>query len=448
MEVTIIGSGYVGLTTGVCLADNGHRVTCIDVNDEVVLNINKGKPNIYEPNLEDLLNSVLNKEVFLASTNLNEALDKSEIVLVAVGTPSLEGKIDLRYIEQVAKNIGSWIKRTGRRIPIVIKSTVVPTTTDTYFKEVIEKFSNYKHPHFGLGMNPEFLREGSAVSDFKYPDRIVFGFEDEMTLEALKKLYERYDCPKIFVNSRTAEFIKYTNNSLLALQISFSNEMANLANKIRNIDYNNVLQGVLSDHRWRSNKLTNNTLPGIVKYLEPGCGFGGSCFPKDVEAILNKGKEIGLKMSILNSVLEVNREQPKQIISLLKDEIYELKNRFSTLVLGLSFKPNTNDIRYSPAKFIIDELLENNIKVYAHDPIASSSFQEKFFPDEKNIKFVKEWKNIIENVDVVIIVTTWSEYKDLQNLSRKNHIIVDLRRMLDVTSLNFKSYRSIGYSID
>ena len=448
MEVTIIGTGYVGLTTGVCLADAGHIVSCIDINEEIVLNINKGKPHIYEPNLKEILNSVLIKKVFKASTNLNDALNKAEIVLIAVGTPSFDGKIDLKYIEEVAINIGNWIRSSGKRIPLVIKSTVVPTTTDTFFKEVIEKISNYNHPHFGLGMNPEFLREGSAVADFKYPDRIVFGFEDNMTLEALKKLYKPFDCNKIYVNTRTAEFIKYVNNSLLALQISFTNEMANLASNIKKIDYNNVLEGVVSDHRWNLNKKGDDTPPGIVKYLKPGCGFGGSCFPKDVEAIVNTGNEKGLKMSVLNSVLEINRGQPNQVIKLIKNEICNLRNRFSTLVLGLSFKPNTNDIRNSPARFIIKDLLEKNIKLFAHDPIASKDFKMHFFPNEKNIKFVKEWKNIIKEVDVIIIVTSWIEYKDLQNLSTNNNIIVDTRRMLDVNNLDCKSYKSIGYSFD
>ena len=365
MEVTIIGTGYVGLTTGVCLADAGHSVSCIDVNQEIVSQVNDGKPHIYEPNLNEILNVVLKKKSFKASTNLNEALNKAEIVLIAVGTPSFEGKIDLKYIEQVAKNIGFWIKNSGKRIPLVIKSTVVPTTTDTYFKALIEKISNYKHPHFGLGMNPEFLREGSAVSDFKYPDRIVFGVEDDITLEALKKLYKPYDCKKLIVNTRTAEFIKYVNNSLLALQISFSNEMANLASNIKNIDYENVLKGVISDHRWNSPEMSSTPNPEIVKYLQPGCGFGGSCFPKDVQAIVKLGNEKGFEMKLLKSILEVNKEQPKQIIRLIKDEIYSLKDKFSTLVLGLSFKPNTNDIRYSPAKNIIEDLLKNILN-YMH----------------------------------------------------------------------------------
>ena len=448
MEVTIIGSGYVGLTTGVCLADAGHNVVCIDVNEDIVFNINNGKPHIYEPNLQEILNRVLIKKVFKASTNLDEALNKTEIVLIAVGTPSIGGEIDLKFIKQVAENIGNWIKNTGKRIPLVIKSTVVPTTTDTYFKDILEKSSNQKHPHFGLGMNPEFLREGSAVSDFNYPDRLVFGFEDDMTLEALKRLYQCFDCPKILVNTRTAEFIKYVNNSLLAMQISFSNEMANLANNIKNIDYKDVLEGVISDHRWNTPKLENSKSPEIIKYLVPGCGFGGSCFPKDVEAIVNIGNKKGLKMEILKSVLEINREQPKQIIRLLNDEIRNLENRFSIMVLGLSFKPDTNDIRYSPAKVIIESLIENNIKVFAHDPIASSDFQNQYFPNEKNIKFVEKWKDKMDQVDVIIIVTTWSEYKDLNYLVNKNHIIVDPRRMLDKDNLNCKSYKSIGYSFD
>ncbi len=448
MEVTIIGTGYVGLTTGVCLADSGHNVICIDVNENIVLNINNGKPHIYEPNLEEILNRVLNKKSFKASTNLDEALNKAEIVLIAVGTPSMGGEIDLKYIKQVAENIGKWIKNTGKRIPLVIKSTVVPTTTDTFFKDILENSSDYKHPHFGLGMNPEFLREGSAVSDFNYPDRLVFGSEDDMTLDALKRLYKYFDCHKILVNTRTAEFIKYVNNSLLAMQISFSNEMANLANNIKNIDYQDVLEGVLSDHRWNTPKLKNSSSPEIAKYLVPGCGFGGSCLPKDVEAIVNIGNKKGLKMEILKSVLEINREQPKRIIRLLNDEIRNLENRFSILVLGLSFKPNTNDIRYSPAKVIIESLIEKNIRIYAHDPIASSDFQNQYFPNEKNIKFLKEWKDKIDQVDVIIIVTTWSEYKDLNYLANNNHIIVDPRRMLDKDNLNCKSYRSIGYSFD
>lgn len=449
MKVTIIGTGYVGLTTGVCLSKVGHEVCCIDSNSELVKNINKGIAHIYESNLEDILNDVLRKKRFIASEDLNSALEISDIVLIAVGTPSISGKIDLSFIRNVGIQIGSWLKSKKKFLPLIIKSTVIPKTTDTFFKGIIEESSGVKFPEFGLGMNPEFLREGSAINDFNYPDRIILGYEDNATCKALLKLYEPFNCKKILVNTRTAEFIKYVNNSLLATQISFANEMANLAGVIKNIDYKEVLEGVISDHRWGIKDLENNNInPEVVGYLNPGCGFGGSCFPKDLEAIKYLGNECGLSMKILDSVLEVNKNQHKQILSQLSEEINCFKNKFSVLILGLSFKPNTDDVRSSPSEKIITDLLKKDIKLYAHDPISIDKFKNEFFPEEINIKFIHKWKEILNEVEVIIIVTAWDEYKSVEEVALKKHIIIDPRRMLNLKKLDVRSYKSIGYNFD
>lgn len=446
MNIAIIGTGYVGLVSGVCLASKKHKVTCVDIREEVVNNLNKGIAHIYEDKLDELLNQVIKQNYFKATTNLSEALDTSDVVIVAVGTPSENGKIDLSQIGTACTQIGEYIKHTNKFISVVIKSTVVPTTTDTFVKNILENVSGKKLGEFGLGMNPEFLKEGEAIDDFMNPDRIVMGFEDRMTEIRLDEMYAPWDCDKIYVNTRTAEMIKYTNNTLLACLISINNELANVAAKIGNIDYNNIINGVISDKRWSPIIDNKRIKPTIASYFTPGAGFGGSCFPKDVQAIRTQGEELGLKMSITNAVLNINDLQPNQVISSLSRK-FDTLNEKKVLLLGLAFKPGTDDIRESSSLKILSLLLDNGVKVIAHDPLSIGHTKKQF--NHPNLEFTQAWLNEISNVHSIIIGTNWEEYKTLRNylslIKEKNIVLFDTKRLFSISEMNDIDYLTFGY---
>jgi len=445
VNITIIGTGYVGLVSGVCLAAKNHRVTCVDNNLNIVNKLNRGIPTIHEKGLHDLLNKAIKSNLFYATNNLTNGLNSADTIIVAVGTPSHNGIIDLSYILDVSKAIGQFIKTSQKKISVIIKSTVIPGTTDTQIKNAIEEASGKKLGDFGLGMNPEFLREGNAIDDFMYPDRIIFGYQDLYTLEILEKIYSPWKCEKVCVNTRTAEMIKYTNNTLLATQISTINEIANLASKLGGIDMLEVFDGVSLDKRW--NPIVNNirSNPKILTYLIPGCGFGGSCFPKDLQALRSQGEQNGLPMEILNAILSVNNKQPYQISKIIEEKIGNLLNK-RILVLGLAFKADTDDVRESPSLKIIPDLLSKNAIVTAHDPIAIENFKLAIGNISSKIIFKNEWESCISDADVIIISTSWNDYKNICNYDLERKIIFDARRLLSHKNLKGGIYLSIGYN--
>ena len=375
MNITIIGTGYVGLVSGVCLASRGHNVTCVDINLEIVEKLNKGEVTIYEKDLKSLLKKTLLENKFRATTDLGQALQSASIVIIAVGTPSLDnGLIDLSYIKKVSQTLGRYIGSTNRFITVIVKSTVIPGTTDGLVREEIEKFSSKKIGQFGLGMNPEFLREGNAVDDFINPDRIILGYESDKTCLLLKELYKSWNVDKLYVNTRTAELIKYANNMMLATQISATNELANLAFALGGIDIMDVVKGVQLDKRWNPIINGSRTNPEILRYLIPGCGFGGSCFTKDINALKSQGKSLGVKMSVADSILDTNNDQPYQVVKILESEFKNLFKK-KILILGLAFKPETDDVRESPTIKIVTDLLRKKALVSAHDPVAVENFK-------------------------------------------------------------------------
>ena len=448
MKLAVLGTGYVGLVSGVCLAAKGHDVTCVDLRDDVVASLNAGTPHIHERDLPALLKEVLAAGRFRATRSLNEALAGRELVLVAVGTPSHNGRIDLSYIETAARELAQWIAQNPGHLSIVIKSTVVPGTTDTFVRETIERASGKRLGDFGLGMNPEFLREGEAVEDFMQPDRIVFGYEDARTLARFDELYAPWTCEKLAVNSRTAELIKYANNCLLATQISAVNEIANLAASIGGIDVMDVMHGVHLDRRWnpilpdgaRAN-------PQILSYLIPGCGFGGSCFPKDVQALRSQGESAGLEMRILNGVLAVNDAQPAQVVRLLQRQWASLAGR-RVLVLGLAFKPDTDDIRQSASRGIIAGLLANGGEVTAHDPVAAANARREW--SDLAVTYVDDWERAITAHDAIVVATRWPEYARLKEPGMRSGLkgktVVDARRFFGRDDFPDSSYHAIGFT--
>ena len=442
MRIGIIGTGYVGLVSGVCLASKGHHVTCVDLSEEIVNNLNNGIPHIYENGLKALLNSVLNKNLFKATTNLNSVLDDSSIVIIAVGTPSDNGEIDLSQIIEVSEQIGRYLKNNDKYISVVVKSTVIPSTTDNTVKKIIEFESGKKIGDFGIGMNPEFLREGEAIEDFNFPDRIVIGYEDIKTKKLLDEIYSPWKCEKIYVNTRTAEMIKYANNTLLACLISMNNELSNLSSLVGGIDYLDVIKGISTDKRWSPEVNHSKIYPSIISYFTPGAGFGGSCFPKDVQAIRTQGESLGLEMLMTNSILDVNDRQPDFVLEILKKYNNAEKN---ILILGLAFKPNTDDIRESSSIKILKLLLKKDFKLIAHDPIAIDNAKAEI--NNENIKFCNDWKSEIKNNSIIIIGTNWEEYTVLKNIlnnEKSKKIIIDCKRLFNSNEINYHDYATYG----
>ena len=446
MNIAVIGTGYVGLVSGACLASKGHKVTCFDTNENTVNQLSNGQCHIYEPSLEALLVSC---KSHLQFNFLNHKTEKKiidfDVVLVAVGTPTVNGRTDLSQIETVARMLGRLIKESNKYISIIIKSTVVPGTTDTVFKAIIEQESGKKIGDFGLGMNPEFLREGCAIEDFQFPDRIVLGYEDAKTLETLKAIYAPWKCEKIETNTRTAEMMKYVNNALLATLISTVNEYSNIARAVHNIDFEQVMNGVHLDSRWSPRDVNGvKVRPKILDYLKPGCGYGGSCFPKDVMAISALAQDVEVSAPILSSVIDVNERQPSMILDILKKQVSNLDEK-EVLLLGLSFKPDTDDVRESVSLKLL-ELLSGQVKsLAAHDPIAITNAKWAL-NSNNNIDFVENWKVKLLKVDIIIIATNWLEYSDLAKMGEdiKGKIVFDTRSLLTQSDLSNVTYITVN----
>ena len=449
IKIAIVGTGYVGLISGTGLAAKGHDVRVLDLRSEIVDSINSGIPPIYEEGLEDLLSTVVRSGKLRACLAVPEALVDSQVVLLCVGTPSMDGAIDLSQIGKATELVAIWLRSINHFASVVVKSTVLPGTTDSFVLNILEKSSGKKLSSgaFGLGMNPEFLREGEAVKDFNEPDRIILGHEDVTTLEILKKVYSPWNCDKIAVNTRTAEMIKYANNCLLALQISAVNELANISAACGGIDFRDVVLGVSLDKRW--NPYTENETranPGILSYLVPGCGFGGSCFPKDVEAMRTLSVSVGVKPRILQAVLDVNSLQPQAILAPLLEELgAELAGK-QILLLGLAFKPGTDDVRESASLKIARHLTLGGATVYVHDPIAISNALQALGTDI--VRVAKKWEDLLGVCDAVILATSWPEYQQLKNYQTllNTKPILDCRRFLDAGDFPESRFLTVGKS--
>lgn len=442
MKVAVIGSGYVGLVSGVCLAAKGHSVVCVDTNPAVVDRIRAGDPHIYEPGLEELLRRVLDSGTFRAETDTAAALAGVDGAMIAVSTPTTDGQIDLTYIEQAAAAIGAELRRRDG-LAVIVKSTVLPGVTDTVVRGILERVSGKPRSAFGLGMNPEFLREGQAVADFLEPDRIVLGHDDECARRFLAELYAPWACETMFVNSRTAELIKYANNALLATQISAINEIANLAQATGGIDAMDVVRGVHLDRRWNPVVDGKHVRPGILSYLIPGCGFGGSCFPKDVQALRAHGRNVATPTPVIDAVLAVNDKQPAQVGRVLRSSVDDLADQ-TVLVLGLAFKPDTDDVREAPAIKIIRDLAASTRKIVAHDPKATDNFRRALGPVSGAVTYVDDWRPHVKDAGVIVVVTTWPEYSALTGFDLTGKTVLDARRMFKPSDLGESRYLAIG----
>ena len=444
MKISIVGTGYVGLVTGVCFAEKGHDVVCVDVDQKKVDLINAGTPPIFERGLEALLRKNI-KGRLQATTNLHKAVHETQISMIAVGTPFDGREIDLTFIKAVSREIGQSLRSKSGYHVIIVKSTVVPGTTDDVVRPILEEASGKKAGvDFGVGMNPEFLTEGEAVNDFLFPDRIVLGGMDEATIEQQAELYKGFFGVEVLrTNNKTAEMIKYTANAVLATLISFSNEIANLCAAVKDVDVVDVMRGVHAS-RYLSVDLPEGkkVQPPIVSFLAAGCGFGGSCFPKDVKALAAHGERLHASTQLLDAVLKVNEQQPQKIMQLLKKHFVSLKGvRIS--ILGLAFRPDTNDMRESPAIPIIRSLLREGAVITGYDPVATNEARKIFSSQE--LELSRSLSDALTNADAMVLVTRWDEFRNVPDLLRgrtPQPLFVDGRRLLDKSTI--ARYEGIG----
>lgn len=430
MKIAVIGTGYVGLVSGTCFAETGNQVICVDINEAKVEKLKNGKVPIYEPQLETLFERNVRQERLKFTTSLEEAVDKSDIIFLALPTPPGEdGSADLSYILGVANQLGSIMKE----YKVIVDKSTVPVGTAEKVAAAIKKSSTVD---FDVVSNPEFLREGFAVEDFLKPDRVVIGTSSERAQKVMEDLYKpfvRQGNPIYFMDEKSAELTKYAANSFLATKISFMNEIANICEKLdANVD--SVRIGIGSDTRIGK------------RFLFPGIGYGGSCFPKDVQALVKSSKEVGYDFKILNAVEEVNAEQKTIIVPKIKNYFGNLKGK-KIAVWGLAFKADTDDIREAPARYIIDELLELGAEVSAFDPEAMENTKEIY---GDSIQYGKNSYDILEDADALLVATEWGVFRnpDFQKVGEllNEKVIFDGRNLYELekmTELGFRYY-SIG----
>ncbi|GAA1861057.1 UDP-glucose/GDP-mannose dehydrogenase family protein [Pseudonocardia ailaonensis] len=439
MRVCVVGSGYVGLVSGIGLAELGHEVVCVDLDAARVAEINAGVPPLHEAGLAELVDKHVGS-LLTASTDLAGAAAASRLTLICVGTPSRpDGSMDTTALEAAAREIGTALrKHTGAEAPVVVvKSTVVPGTTDTLVRGIVETASGRTAGvDLGIGSNPEFLTEGQAVADFLEPDRIVLG-GDAVALAALRELYAGFEgVPVLETNARTAELVKYASNAMLAAAISFSNEIADLAEQIGDIDAHEVMHGV---HLSRYLTSPAPGRAGLASFYEAGCGYGGSCLPKDVAALTDAGRREGLAMPLLQAVAEVNTGRPGRLVDAVRRELGSLEGRRIT-VLGLAFKQDTDDVRFSPAFPVLDLLVEAGAEVTAHDPVVGESV---LAPYAGAVRHTHDLAEAVEGAEAVVLVTRWAQYEELPKLlDGADTLLVDGRRMLAANSV--PRYAGIG----
>ena len=431
MRITVVGTGYVGLVTGTCLAETGNTVTCVDIDEKKVAKLKSGQVTIYEPGLEKLFERNLKEERLSFTTSLADGINEAQIIFLALPTPPGEdGSADLRYVLGVAEEIGKLLTD----YKVVIDKSTVPVGTAEKVHEAI--YRSYKG-EFDVVSNPEFLREGVAVDDFMKPDRIVIGTRSDKAKKLLEQLYAPYvrqGNPIIFMDERSAELTKYAANSFLATKISFMNEVAQLCERL-DADVDMVRKGIGSDERIGR------------RFLFPGIGYGGSCFPKDVQALVHSSWEVGYDFRILDAVMDVNERQKVHLVSKIKKYFNDDLQGKHFALWGLAFKPNTDDIREAPALYIIEELLKAGATVSAYDPEAMENVRN-IFGDK--IALAENQYDALKAADALVIATEWNEFrtpdflKIVSNMKKK--IVFDGRNLFDTNAIRELGfyYESIG----
>ncbi|NGM71390.1 UDP-glucose/GDP-mannose dehydrogenase family protein [Natronolimnobius sp. AArcel1] len=416
MHITVIGSGYVGTTIAACFADLGHEVTAIDIDEEIVNTLNDGRAPITEPGLDDLLETHAGDR--LTATTSYDAVPDSDVTFLAIGTPSNnDGSIDLSALEAAAEATGDALANKTDRHLVVIKSTVTPPSIPATLEPAIHSGAN-ENDAIEVGMNPEFLREGSAVTDFQQPDKLVFGTQSEWATERLHNVFEplleHHDAPVVETDPETASMIKYANNAFLASKISLVNDLGNICKEF-DLDAYEVMDAIGLDDRISE------------RFLRSGVGWGGSCFPKDVNAIIAAAQAVDYDPAVLEGTVEVNDRQPNRMLECLMSHVNPEDARIA--VLGLAFKPNTDDIRNSRAIPVIDALQSRGANVAAYDPVAADEMSHKF-PD---IEYAESAADALEGADGALVVTDWDEFSELDEEfdAMATPVVVDGRRCIE-----------------
>lgn len=432
MNIAIVGTGYVGLVSGTCFAEMGINVTCIDIDSKKIQGLKKGIIPIYEPGLEDMILRNVKAERLHFTTKITDILDNVDVVFSAVGTPSGEdGSADLKYVLEVARTIGQHMKKY---ILLVTKSTV-PVGTARLVRHTIQEELDKRglDIDFDVASNPEFLKEGDAIKDFMSPDRVVVGVESEKAKEMMTKLYRPFllnNFRVIFMDIPSAEMTKYAANAMLATRISFMNDIANLC-ELLGADVNMVRKGIGTDVRIGS------------KFLYAGIGYGGSCFPKDVKALIQTAEQNGYDLKVLKAVEEVNEHQKRILFSKLLKHFGNAIEGKTIAVWGLSFKPNTDDVREAPSLVLIKKLLKAGCKIRVFDPVAMPEAQKAFerlgFKVDGNICFANDIYDAVLDADALMLVTEWKEFRmpswGVVRKSMKGKIILDGRNIYDADEL-------------
>jgi len=427
-KITIIGTGYVGLVTGAGISEFGHDVTCVDIDKNKIQKLNLGEIPIYEPELETIIKNNKSKGKLNFSTDINKAIKNSQIIFIAVGTPmSKNGDSDLSAIENVAKIIGANLNS----YKVICTKSTVPVGTGKKIEEIIKSIN--KSIEFDYVSNPEFLREGAAVKDFFVPDRVVIGSSSQKAFEIMQDVYRPLylnETPIVNTNVETAEMVKYASNAFLALKISYINEIANLCELV-GADVHVVSKTMGQDGRISS------------KFLHPGPGFGGSCFPKDTMALANTGKKNNIKMNTVEAAIKTNNEQKLRMVDKLKSLLdNKIKDKTIT-VLGLAFKPQTDDIRDAASTIIIPKLINEGAIINTYDPVAMDNFKSLKY----KINYFDNWQDAVKGADALILLTEWNEFRGIDLLELKSllkePIVLDTKNILSIKKLN-----SIGFSYD
>lgn len=432
MNIAVIGTGYVGLVTGACLSSSGNKVTCVDIDENKISSLLTGKVPFYEPGLEEMVNANLEEERISFTTDIKAAVERSQVIFIAVGTPQSEnGAADINYVLDVARQIGSYIND----YKVIVTKSTVPVGTTEKVRDIIKSLTDVR---FDIASNPEFLKEGAAVEDFLKPERVVIGVESEKAAEILKELYlpfmRSWNRSNV-VSIRSSEMSKYASNAMLATRISFMNEIAALC-EAAGVNVSDVRSVMGSDRRIGRH------------FLFPGLGYGGSCFPKDVRALINTAEQFDCELKVCKAVNDVNKDQRARFFSKIS-KYYgdDLKDKVFAM-WGLSFKPNTDDIRESPALFLVDKLLENGASIVAHDPAALSNVR-RIYGDK--IKYSQSNYDSCSEADSVIISTEWSEYRqpDFMKIASllKSRVIFDGRNLYNRQKLEDMGFEYIAVGI-
>lgn len=429
MHIAVIGTGYVGLVTGACFAEFGVNVTCVDVDEEKIARLKEGEIPIYEPGLDTLVEKNVQAGRLHFTTDLKSSVEQALVIFLAVGTPPREdGAADLRFIESAARSIAEHMN--GYKV-IVTKSTV-PVGTGERLRRLIREHQK-KSINFGIVSNPEFLREGAAIDDFMRPDRVVIGSRDEEAVAIMRDLYRPLyliETPIVITSTEAAELTKYAANAFLATKISFINEIANLCDRI-GCDVHDVARAIGMDNRIGR------------KFLHPGPGFGGSCFPKDTTALLSVAREFGAEALIVESVVEVNRRQRAAMIPKIEKLLGGLEGK-TIAVLGLSFKPETDDMRDAPAVDIINSLVERGARVRAYDPVAIPQ-AKKVLP---HIDYAADEYDAVTGADALVFMTEWNQFRAL-NMERVRELmrapkVADLRNIYEPATMREMGFEYVG----